>query len=196
MSLFKNSIKNIEGPNYKYIDHIKYPVDFPVKSTGGIDSNTMSNDISALIYYINTLVFSNNKDFVNSPYKTVNTLNGPIDLKKWRETGGVLGDRYYIVIGKCKNGKPKKLYIDNKTGFKDWELLGIPKNAFGKDGFNGLIPGIIQNVYDINPFQIYEMASGKSKLIECFSNKNRNYLYIIIFSIISITVLYLIKNFK
>ena len=32
ISVFKDMIKNIEGPKYNYIDHIKYPVDFPVKN--------------------------------------------------------------------------------------------------------------------------------------------------------------------
>lgn len=191
MSIFKNTIKNINGPEYNYLDHMKYPVDFPVKSDGSISSATMYNDIDAMIYYINTLIFSTDKQQVYSPYKTINTMQGPIQKKKWRDVGGTLGNKYDIILGKCKNGKPKKLHINNKTGFTDWSLLGIPDNAFGRGGFNGLVPGIMQGVNDINPYQIFEMASGKSKLIECFkNNKSINIIGVIFIILVIFFIIY------
>jgi len=192
-NVFNNNINNIEGNNYNYIDHIKYPVDFPVKNDGSITSNTMPNDIDAMIYYINTLLFSNKKKWEYSPYKIVDTLNGPIEKKKWRETGGVLGNKYYINLGKCKNGKQKKLFINNKKGFDDFKILGIPNNAFGRDGFNGLLPGVAQNIVDINPLEIYKIAAGESKIIECFKNNTNNFNKIFI---LVITILFIIYLFK
>lgn len=192
-SIFKDMVKNINGPRYDYVEHIKYPIDFPVKNDGSIFSNTMMDDISALIYYVNTMIFSNSEESNYSPYKTIRTLNGPVTLKKWRKTGGILGQNYDIVVGKCPNGSDKKLKIRNKKGFEDWQLLGIPKNAFGKVGFGGVLPGLLQNIADINPYNVFEMAEGKSSLIECFNN-NKKYNYISFFIIIVFFIILIINK--
>ena len=55
--LFKDTVKNINGPKYNYLKHIKYPVDFPVKMDGSIFSDTVIKDIDAIIYYRHQLTW-------------------------------------------------------------------------------------------------------------------------------------------
>jgi len=183
--LFKDKDYNLLGPDYSYLSQIKYPGEFPVKQTGSIISMTPIMNILAILYYYDTLLFGNKEEKLYSPYKRIKTPQGYVILKKWRKTGGVLGKDYWIKLGKCDNGKDKKLIIKNQTGFTHWKILGLPINAFGEDkgkGFSGVVPGLLQQVLSINPYSLYMLASGKSKLIECFSNKKsiKKYLLIII----------------
>ena len=77
-----------------------------------------------------------------------------------------LGKEYIIKIADCGSyqpGKQKILKINNKSGFTDWSLLGVPNDAFPNQpglGFNGLIPGILNDVIEANPFQVVETALG------------------------------------
>jgi len=176
--LFKDIAKNINGPKYDYIDHLKWPVDFPVKNDGSIFSDTVIDDIRAMIYYVETLLFSTSQTNVNG-----------------RNVGGVLGKNYTIKLGKCKNGKDKKLFIRNKIGIMDWTLLGLPPQPFGDgpDGFNGLIPGILGQIISINPYQVFKVAQGKSDLIECF-NSNKKYKIFYYFIILLIIFIFFYLN--
>ena len=181
--LFKDEGYGVLGPDYSYISKIKYPGEFPVRQGGGIFSSTPIYNILAILYFFDTLLFSNKKEKLYSPYKRIRTPNGYITVKKWRDTGGVLGKNYYIKLGKCENGQDKKLLIKNKTGFASWHMLGLPSNAFGEDkggGFAGIVPGLLQQVISLNPYSLYMLASGKSKLIECFSNKKSIKIYLLI----------------
>lgn len=185
--LFKDEGYDLLGPDYSYVSKIKYPSDFPVKHSGGLFSMTAINNISAVFYYVDTLLFSNMEETLYSPGKRIRTPQGYITTKKMRKTGGVLGKNYYIKLGKCKNGKDKKLIIINKTGFKSWHMLGLPNDAFGEDkgkGFSGIVPGLLQQLISLNPYSLYMVASGKSKLIECFSNNKSIKIYLLILIIL------------
>ena len=61
------------------------------------------------------------------------------------------------------------------------------------DGFNGLLPGVAQNIVDINPLEIYKIAAGESKFIECFKNNTNNFNKIFILVITVLFIIYLLK---
>ena len=218
---FKDTIKNIEGPDYNMSSWIKYPANFPVTSSGGIDTPTLENDIEALLYFIQTLLFANDLETVGlkpgeppqlppSPQlkSQISAIDGDLIpnqndynnfrgktggavwttqnqqllnklgtdyLLSWlsqtspspqRITGGILGKQYIIKIADCGSyepGKQKILQINNKSGFKDWSILGVPDNAFPNkpgEGFNGLVPGILSDIIELNPFQVVDTALG------------------------------------
>lgn len=128
------------GPSYSYAKKIKTPSDIGISSDGSI--GTLIDDVGGLIAYTELLVTGN-----CSGGKCAST------------TGGKLGDSFFLKTGaKCKandgSEKTRYIYINNiPTG--DIPFLS---SALGHDftTFEGLLPSILQDLGDMNPFDIFK----------------------------------------
>lgn len=136
------------GPNYVYSKWIKSPSEMGM--SGGSTLDDFANNISGLMNYTQIL-----------------TEGGGQALK----TGGQnLGDRYFISTGgQCQDSQGNKvtrsIYIDNVP---DGSAPALKKMGMGDSAFNGLIPGLLNDVVTMNPVQLFSaFMSGNTP--ECTS---------------------------
>lgn len=140
-----NDAKNVEqellGPSYKYYQKIKSPGEMGMSSDGSMDA--IVDDVSGLIAYVELLVTGN-----CSGGKCAST------------TGKPLGDSFFLKTGaKCKdkktgNEETRYIYINNiPTG-----RIPFISSAMGVDftTFEGLLPAILEDLDQINPFDIFK----------------------------------------
>lgn len=131
-----NIEKELLGPNYSYWKQIKTPEEMGMSA--GASINDLENDISGLINYIEVLVTGRG--------------NGS-------KTGQPLGDKFFLQTGATCKAKDtgdtttRYIYVNNvPTG-------NIPfiSQAAGMDfsTFEGLIPGILEDLEVLNPFRIF-----------------------------------------
>jgi hypothetical protein len=141
MNLFQdvlNNAKGVEqqllGPDYDYVGKIKTPNELGVSTDGSLDA--LAKDISALYNYTEVLVSGNG--------------NGTT-------VGGPLGDKFFLQTGQtCRDiasgqNVTRSIYIDNVPA----GTIPFVSQALGGQQFTtfeGLIPGAMKDVNDMNPF--------------------------------------------
>lgn len=125
------------GPNYKYYNNIKTPEQMGMSSSGSL--STLDRDIAGLISYVELLV------------------TGRGEASK---TGQPLGTKFFLKTGgQCKDTDTKRLvdrymYIDNvPDGQVPFISSGMGINF---DTFEGLIPGILSDLSQLNPMSIFK----------------------------------------
>ena len=125
------------GPDYKYYDQIKSPTELGMSTKGNI--STISKDITGLIDYVEVLVTGTSK---------ASKTGKPLGDKFFLKTGGTCSD---IDTG-CK--VDRYIYINNVP---DGSIPFI-SSAMGSNfsTFEGLIPGTLSNLSDMNPFEIFQ----------------------------------------
>jgi len=129
--------QDLLGPDYLYYKQIKSPEEIGMSKDGNIGA--MVDDMAGLIAYTKLLVEGGGK---------ASKVDGP------------LGDRFFLQTGaKCKDvqtGKQVKrsLYINNVP---DGDIPFI-SSGLGTDftEFEGLIPGTLSNLANINPLAIFQ----------------------------------------
>jgi hypothetical protein len=133
-SIFKDVLKGVDnvekdflGEDYDYTKFIKSPSQLGVTGNGSLDA--LGKDIGSMTEYIDTLVFGGG----------ASTTGKPLGSKFFMKTGGQCKD--------VKTGKlvPRSVYINNVP-----ENMAVGKFDIGNT-FRGLIPGIVDNMLDINP---------------------------------------------
>ena len=128
------------GPNYVYSKFIKSPTEMGMG--GGADN--FSKNISGLVNYMQLLTEGGGKA---------------------TKSGKNLGDRFFLTTGgKCtdgsKNSVTRSMYIDN---IPNGNSAALQKMGIGDAAFNGLIPGILNDVTQMNPVAIFgAFASGSN----------------------------------
>jgi len=150
-NFFKDVMNDIEaveqdllGPDYNYVKQINTPEEMGMSSDGTI--STIGNNISGLVGYTELLVTGRGKA---------------------SKTGGPLGDKFFLETGaKCKDSKTGKdvtrsIYVSNVPDGS------IPFISQAMDvnftSFEGLVPGIMSNLNNINPMKIFQaFMSGTS----------------------------------
>jgi hypothetical protein len=125
------------GPDYKYYDQIKSPTELGMSTKGNI--STISKDITGLIDYVEVLVTGTSK---------ASKTGKPLGDKFFLKTGGTCSD---IDTG---NKVDRYIYINNVP---DGSIPFI-SSAMGSNfsTFEGLIPGTLSNLSDMNPFEIFQ----------------------------------------
>ena len=121
--------------NYPYYKNIKTPDEIGMSSKGTLSA--LGNDINGLSAYINVLVAGKSEA---------------------SRTGEPLGNKYFLKTGaKCTDTKTNDLvdrymYIDNVPEGN----IPIISSGAGTNfsDFRGLIPGILSNLNNLNPFEI------------------------------------------
>ena len=136
-----NDISKVEkefiGPDYKYHKFIRNPHQLGVTDDGSIGA--LSDDIAGIIDYVELLVSG----------------EGPAST-----TGKPLGDKFFLKTGgQCKDVKTGKLvtrsmYLNNvPTG--DINFIPAMPNMNVGSSFKGIIPGILNDIGDINPLAMF-----------------------------------------
>ena len=124
------------GPSYNYVHHIASPTDMNLKVTGNMWD--FGNDIAAIGDYIAVLIAGESRAN-NYPYRP-------------------LGDSFFLpTVATCtdvnadssNNQVQRSIYVNNIPTGNVPMLSGIAGEDF-RD-FRGLIPGIAQNLEDLNP---------------------------------------------
>jgi hypothetical protein len=125
------------GPDYKYYKFIKNPNELGMSGGGSIGD--LSTDIAGIINYVELLVSGEGRAST---------------------TGKPLGDKFFLSTGgQCKDIQTGKLvtrsmYINNvPTG--DINFLPAMPNLNVGAGIRGLIPGVLNNLGDINPIAMF-----------------------------------------
>lgn len=126
------------GPNYDYVGKINTPGDLGVSSDGNLTA--LGNDINALIAYTEVLVTGKGKG---------------------SKTGGPLGDKFYLSTGqKCRDVDtgdevPRSVYINNVP---DGSIPFITTALNGEKftTFEGLIPGMMEDIAQISPYEMMQ----------------------------------------
>ena len=136
--------EEVLGPDYKYTDFIKSPDELGMSDRGNI--STLTKDVEGIIAYVEVLASGQSKA---------------------SKTGQALGDQFFLETGaKCKDiatGKKvtRSLYINN---IPDGSLPFI-SSGMGVDfkDFKGLVPGVIENISNLNPMLIFQAFMSGSE---------------------------------
>ena len=177
----KNNSKQINLdysiPSYNYVSKLPTPAHHGVGASG--DVSTLFKDLIYMGRPIVPMYFGVGS---NDPKKYPGN-------KGYYNTGGALGNYYRIPAGYDKKGKQKWMCIDN-----------IPRIPV----IDGIIPGMMKDMYDINPLVLLNSFSknpDKNIFKECFSNlkKDKNNLFnnflVIIILIIALSFFHKLFHF-
>ena len=143
MSFFNNitgSIDNLQkeylGPDYPYYEKVSTPPQLGMSGRGTLGA--LASDIAGIVNYVQLLVSGSGRA---------------------SKTGNPLGNRFFITTGgQCVDYKTKKLvtrsmYINNIPSDKIPIISNMSGMKFPE--FRGMVPGILQNLYDINPVRMF-----------------------------------------
>ena len=142
------------GKKYNYADYIKSPGELGTSRSGNIFKSM--HDVNAILPYVDTLLYGKNVISQSSP-----TFGPDWDLFP-------LGSNYFIKSGFCgKNsseeckGKDRYIYVRNVASGR------IP--CMGKfnpqTNMRGLIPGLLEDAADINPYALFKNLEGKGSQV-------------------------------
>jgi len=125
------------GPDYKYYKFIKSPSELGM--SGGGSMGDLADDIAGIVNYVELLVSGEGRAST---------------------TGGPLGDKFFLTTGgQCKDVQTGKLvtrsmYLNNvPTG--DINFLPAMPNLNVGAGLRGLIPGVMNDLGDVNPLAMF-----------------------------------------
>jgi hypothetical protein len=139
--------KEYVGESYNYVENIKSPKEINMSSDGNLDA--LANDIAGLLSYTKLLVEGNSYASKNG--------------------GKPFGNSYFLkTLGECvpsnfkgepdtdKGDKAKRyIYVNN---IPQGNIGLLPGNY---SSFRGLIPGIVNNITEMNPVEILGGLTGK-----------------------------------
>ena len=129
--------EEVLGPDYNYVNYINSPDDLGMSEHGNIGA--LTDDVEGLIEYVKVLVSGSSKA---------------------SKTGNPLGDKFFLETGaKCRDiatGKQvtRSLYINNiPDGSVPFLTSGM---GITFTDFRGLVPGVIENIGNLNPMLIFQ----------------------------------------
>jgi hypothetical protein len=137
--------ESIMGPSYSYVDHIQSPSALGVGSDGTISQ--LSRNTGGIIQYVQYLI-----------------------------SGPALGNRFFVKTGgmcKAPDGttQPRSNYVNNVTDAADALPESMRRDLGGlASDFNGLVPGMIQDIGGLNPISLFNsLAADSVPTCECYS---------------------------
>lgn len=148
-----NVQKEFLGPNYDYYNKIANPSELGMSSNG--DMGSLAKDVAGIIDYVEVLVSG----------------SGPAN-----KPGKPLGDKFILpTAGQCKDYKSNKvvtrsMYINNVPT----KSIPIISNLSGMDfpDFRGIVPGVMEDMYSINPLKMFSAFMEGSEPICAEVNLN------------------------
>ena len=130
--------EDLLGPDYNYSEQIKTPQQLGMGSSGSL--STIANNIKGLKAYTEVLVTGTGKGT-----KT----RQPLGNKFFLETGAKCKDK------KTGNSVTRSVYVSNvPDGSIPFITQGLGGVRF--TAFRGLVPGMLSNINNINPMQIFQ----------------------------------------
>tara|TARA_Y100000991_G_C21970287_1_gene349063 strand:+ start:2003 stop:2656 length:654 start_codon:yes stop_codon:yes gene_type:complete len=135
--------------NYNYAKHIKSPKDLDVSNDGNIFVSI--RDTNAIFPYIDTLIYGKNVISDSSVW----------DLYP-------LGSNYFIKSGTCGDtsseeckGQDRYIYVRNVPS----GVIPCMGSFTPKTNMKGLVPGLMEDVADVNPFALFNNLMGKGSAV-------------------------------
>ena len=136
---------SVMGPSYSYVDNIQSPSSLNVGSDGSMSQ--IARNIGGITTYIQYLI-----------------------------SGPALGNRFFIKTGgTCKapdgSSVSRSNYVNNVTDAAEALPESMRRDLGGlASDFNGLIPGMIQDIEGLNPVSLFNSLSADSvPTCECYS---------------------------
>jgi hypothetical protein len=140
----------IMGPSYSYVDNIQSPSALGVGSDGSISQ--LARNTGGIIQYVQYLI-----------------------------SGPALGNRFFVNTGgscKASDGtiQSRYNYINNVTDAAEALPESMRRDLGGlASDFNGLIPGMIQDVGGLNPVNLFSsLAADSTPSCDCYSCPTTN----------------------
>ena len=149
--------QDVLGPEYRYQDFIKTPSEQNMSGAGNFDA--LASNIAGVINYSNILVRGDGPARMGGPLGNQFFLKTAGKCAPAKKTSNTCNPTKVCPDGmSCYNGscyKPEKkdlkadryLYLDNTT-------KGNIPFIRGKSSFKGLVPGMIENITEMNPLGI------------------------------------------
>ena len=149
--------QDVLGPEYRYQDFIKTPSEQNMSGAGNFDA--LASNIAGVINYSNILVRGDGPARMGGPLGNQFFLKTAGKCAPAKKTSNTCNPTKVCPDGmSCYNGscyKPVKkdlkadryLYLDNTT-------KGNIPFIRGKSSFKGLVPGMIENITEMNPLGI------------------------------------------
>lgn len=139
----------MSNKRYNYADHIKSPSEMGVSNRGNIFVSI--NGLNSIYPYIDTLLYGKNVISNSSKW----------DLYP-------LGNNYFIQSGfcgdksseECKN-KPRYIYVRNVPS----GVIPCMGSFSPKTNMKGLVPGLIEDIADVNPLTLFNNLIGKGAVV-------------------------------
>ena len=129
--------QEVLGPDYNYVNYINSPDELGMSENGTI--STLTKDVEGIIEYVKVLVSGSSRA---------------------SKTGQPLGDKFFLETGaKCRDvatGKQvtRSLYVNNiPDGSVPFLTSGM---GITFTDFRGLVPGVIENISNLNPMLIFQ----------------------------------------
>ena len=142
-------MSSVLGPSYNYADHIKKPKDMGVSNSGNIFVSI--RDLNAIYPYIDTLIYGKNVLSDSSLWKLY-----------------PLGNNFFIKSGTCGEssseeckGKDRYIYVRNVPN----GVIPCMGSFSPKTDMKGLVPGLMEDAADINPFALFNNLTASTSPI-------------------------------
>lgn len=136
---------SVMGPSYSYVDNIQSPSALGVGSDGSMSQ--IARNIDGIVTYVQYLI-----------------------------SGPAMGNRFFVKTGgTCKapdgSSQSRSNYVNNVTDAAEALPESMRRDLGGlASDFNGLIPGMIQDVEGLNPVSLFNSLSADSvPTCECYS---------------------------
>ena len=136
---------SIMGPSYSYVDNIQSPSALGVGSDGSMSQ--IARNIGGIVTYVQYLI-----------------------------SGPAMGNRFFVKTGgTCTapdgSSQSRSNYVNNVTDAAEALPESMRRDLGGlASDFNGLIPGMIQDVEGLNPVSLFNSLSADSvPTCECYS---------------------------
>lgn len=143
MSFFDNVLTDMDnleqeflGPDYAYYKKVKAPSELGMSGKGNMKA--LASDVAGIVDYVELLVSGSGKA---------------------SQTGRPLGNKFFLKTpGQCKDYKTNKLvtrsmYVDNVPRSNIPIISNLSGIKFPE--FRGIVPGILEDIYDINPLKMF-----------------------------------------
>jgi hypothetical protein len=136
---------SVMGPSYSYVDNIQSPSALGVGSDGSMSQ--IARNIDGIVTYVQYLI-----------------------------SGPAMGNRFFVKTGgTCTapdgSSQSRSNYVNNVTDAAEALPQSMRRDLGGlASDFNGLIPGMIQDVEGLNPVSLFNSLSADSvPTCECYS---------------------------
>jgi len=136
---------SVMGPSYSYVDNIQSPSALGVGSDGSMSQ--IARNIDGIVTYVQYLI-----------------------------SGPAMGNRFFVKTGgTCTapdgSSQSRSNYVNNVTDAAEALPESMRRDLGGlASDFNGLIPGLIQDVEGLNPVSLFNSLSADSvPTCECYS---------------------------
>lgn len=130
--------EKIIGPDYKYYQQINSPSELKMGSDGSM--TTITNNISGLLGYVKVL---------SAGGGPASKTNKPLGNKFFLETGAKCNDK------ETSEKVTRSLYINNVPD-GTIPFLSAATGGGGSSEFEGLIPGVMGNMANMNPLKLFQ----------------------------------------